>query len=138
MSWWMRLRSWSASMARQATAFLLGRESFHPPPGPLAVIPRVAEAVVEPELATLPELDRVGDQPVSTPVRRPGDRTLPEAGGRFRDPLLEFTAIAQYRALRRRPGTDLRLARPGREVGVRLLVVDPANVPAHADLPIED
>src|SRR5436309_7853690 len=134
MSSWMRLRSWSASIARQATAFLLGRESFHPPPGPLAVIPRVAETVVEPELATLPELDRVGNQPVSTPVRWPGNRAVPEAGGRFRDPLLELAPIAQHQALRRRPGSDLRLARPRGEVGVRLFVVDASNIPGHADL----
>src|SRR5437762_13892922 len=88
MSSWMRLRSWSVSMARQATAFPLRREALHPPPRPVVAIARVQEAVVQPERATLPELDGVGRQAVTTPMRRPRDRRVPEAGRNVPDPLL--------------------------------------------------
>src|SRR5947208_13955971 len=137
MSSWMWLRSWSVSIAGQATAFPLGRKALHPPPGPFVGIARVQEAVVEPERATLPELDRVWGQAVSTPMRGPRDGSVPEAGQHLLDPSLALAAVAQHRALRRCPRPDLRLARPGGEVGVRLVVFDPSNAAADGDLPVE-
>src|SRR5712691_7186061 len=137
MSSWMRLRSWSVSMAGQATAFPLGREALHPPSRPLVGVARVQEAVVEPEWATLPELDGVGGETVTTPVRRARDRHVLEPGRHVLDPLLELPAIAQHRALRRRPCSDLGLPRPSGEVGVRLVVLDPSNDTGDGDLPVE-
>src|SRR6476620_5104643 len=134
MSSWMRFRSWSVSMAGQATAFPLGREALHPPPRPLVRIARVQEAVVEPEGATLPELDGVGGQAVSTPVRRPRDRSVPEPSRHVPDSVLELPAIAQHGALRRGPRSDLGLSRPGCEVGVRLVVLDASNAAGGGDL----
>src|SRR6476659_264292 len=137
MSSWMWLRSWSVSMARQATAFPLRREPLHPPPGRLVGVAGVEEAVVEPERATLPELDGVRGQPVSAPVGWPGDRSVRESGRDLLHPLVELVAISQDRALGRCPGSDLRLTRPGREVGVGLGVIHLPNVAGHGDLPVE-
>src|SRR5207247_2013386 len=72
-----------------------------------------------------------------TPMRRPRDRRVPEAGRNVPDPLLELAAIAQHRALRRRPCSDLGLPRPGGEVGVRLVVLDPSNAAGDGDLPVD-
>src|SRR5436190_13944970 len=115
---WMRLRSWWVSIARQATAFPLRREPFHPPPRPFVGVTGIDEAVVEPERAALPELDGVGGQPVSAPVGWPGDRSVRESGRDLLHPLVELVAISQDRALGRCPGSDLRFARPRREITV--------------------
>src|SRR6266576_1970160 len=98
-------------MAGQATAFLLRREALHPPPRRFVGVPGIEEAIVEPERPTLPELDGVGDQPVSAPVGWPGDRSVRESGRDLLHPLVELVAISQDRALGRCPGSDLRLAR---------------------------
>src|SRR5512133_237325 len=137
MSSWMRLRSWSVSMARQATAFPLRREPLHPPPGRFVGVAGREEAVVEPIRATLPELDGGGGQAVSAPVRWPGDRSVRESGRDLLHVLIELVAISQDRALGRCPGSDLRLTRPGREVGVGLGVIHPSNVAGHGHLPVE-
>ncbi len=52
-------------------------------------------------------------------------------------PLLEVVAVRDHLRLRRRPGTELRAARPAREVGVRLGVVDLRRGALDAYLPLE-
>ena len=99
MSSWMRLRSWSVSMARQATAFALRREPLHPPPGPFVGVAGIEEAVVEPERATLPELDACPGSAGIRPSGVAGDRSVRESGRDLLHPLIELVAISQDRAL---------------------------------------
>src|SRR5438105_15031475 len=70
-------------------------------------LPRVADAVVQPVVAMHPELDGLGNDPITTPVRRQRHFLSPIRPLQRRDLLLERGAVADDLALRRGQGADL-------------------------------
>src|SRR5262245_45046475 len=103
--------------ARLSNTLLLRLEAFD---RPRLAVAAVADPVVEPVLAVLPELERVGHQPVAAPVRWARDLARMrrvELG----EAVLERLAGLDRLALRRHGRGDLAPARPRSPVGVRLL-----------------
>ncbi len=92
---------------------------------------------MQPALAALPELDRVGLEQVAAPVLRARHTGPAEAPLGVGDAPLEGGAIGQHRALRRRPGRDLAAARARGEVLVALVGVKAADPARGADLAVE-
>src|SRR5262245_46780641 len=102
---------------------------------PRSPAPAVADPVVKPVGAALPEFDAIGPQPVSPPARRPGDGDALEPPGRPPQPLLQIRAPGDRPALRRSPRAEPRSARPRPEVVVRFLLRDRLDPPLDAHLP---
>ena len=74
------------------------------------------------ELLFLPELEPFRRHAITRPERRTGHGGDAEFGGEGRDVLFQREAALERARLLRRPGADLRIARPAREVGVRFVV----------------
>src|SRR5215471_14357709 len=81
------------------------------------------DAVVQAERPVVPELDRQREEAIAGPIRRARNRSERVFRGVERDRLLEGVAALERCRLLAGPGTDLRQARPGGEVGVGLVVV---------------
>src|SRR5919106_4567126 len=101
--------------------YRLRRESPDPPP---FHAPLVAEPVVQPVQAALPELHAVRSDPIPTPERRSGHVLPGILGVEAREALQELVTGGQFAALARGPGPEPGLARPRGEVGVGFLVAD--------------
>ncbi len=112
-----------------------GRRS-QPLPHPLLADLPVPDPVVQPALPALPELDRDGREAVAAPVRGRRDRIVAEAGRHLGHHRVQHLARLDHLRLRRGPGAELRLARPGGEVGLGLLPPDPGHWAGQAHLPL--
>src|SRR5438128_2194370 len=80
-------------------------------------------------VAVLPELPRLRDEPVAGPPCGPWDRAAREGRLGLRDETLELIPAGDRLALPGGVRADLRVARPSREVRIRLgvgNVLDPA------------
>src|SRR5207344_184597 len=119
-------RSSSACMAPNDTACASDRpspvrltlESLRPEPfdSPGAALAREAEPVVQAVLAPLPELDRLGLEPVPAPVWRERDVLTREALRGLGEGRVELLPRADRPALPGGPGAESCLARPRPEV----------------------
>ena len=108
-----RRRSWGAKTRRYG-------ESRSEPAGRLATVRRVAEAVVEPERAALPELDGVGT--IRKPPQNDGRGTASPgySTSKSREARHQLVAGREHRALPRCPRAEASLTWAGREVRVGL------------------
>jgi hypothetical protein len=102
---------------------------------PAACLVAVAEAVVQPVLALLPELDLLGRDPVTAPVMRALDVASLEALGHFLHPAPQRLAAVDHAALVRCPGAELGLAGAAGEVEVGVGFAEPRNRAGDANLP---
>src|SRR5678815_4336604 len=94
-------------------------------------------ALVQPAGHSLPELDALGRDAEARPVRRTRHRSALVLALEARDALIEIGAPLERPALRRRPGSDLTAARPGREVRVGLVLGHRRRPSLHPDLHLE-
>src|SRR5688572_30447581 len=78
------------------------------------------QPVVQAERLVLPELDVVGDQAESRPVRRTRHRADRVSGGEGCNPLLQLELAFEGARLLRGPGTDLARLVASREIGIGL------------------
>src|SRR6478609_5657999 len=100
--------------------------------------PAVAQPVVQPALAALPELHRAGLDPEPAPERRQGYVVqLGELGEHAAVPLVERGPARDHPGLRRRPRPELRLARTTAEVLLALLLRDARRRPDDPDLALD-
>src|SRR6185312_5482429 len=97
---------------------LLWEQALRPPARAVA---QIDEAIVQAERAVLPELEAVGHDAVSRPVRRARHPPHRVARGDDGDAALERGAARDRPRLVRRPGADLAEARAGGEIGIGLL-----------------
>jgi outer membrane protein OmpA-like peptidoglycan-associated protein len=93
---------------------------------PVRTFEPVAQPVVQPALAALPELPAVRHQAVAAPVRRTRRREQVPGRGHGRV-LHQHVAAADHFALRAGPGADARVERAAREVGVALVGIRPSR-----------
>src|SRR5436309_7456571 len=98
----------------------LRRQAFQ---DPAFAPPGVAEPIVEPVRAALPELDRLRDEAIAAPGIRPRHALagVAVAAHQLPDRLLELAAVRHHAALRRGDGAETAAEGPGIEVGVGLL-----------------
>src|SRR4029453_17946364 len=111
----------------------LGPESFDAPGRALA---REAEPAVQAVLASLPELDRFGVEPVPAPVRREWDVLTRKPLRDLGDRPAGLLPRADRAALPGGPGAESRLARPRPEVLEGLRVVHPRGRTGDGHLPV--
>src|SRR4249920_1149092 len=91
---------------------------------PGVALAREAEPVVQTVFATLPELDRLGFEPVAAPVRRERHVVAREPLGDLGERRVELLPRAHRPALPGRPRAQPSLARPRPEVRLGPRVVD--------------
>src|SRR5215471_15837553 len=113
------------------------RVEQRPAPGRRQRLAPEFQTVVQPKRAGTPELEGERDDAVSGPVGRTGNRADVEPGGVERHRFFERVAALERRGLLARPGADLGEPRAGREIGVRLSVVDDFDAAAQAHLAAE-
>src|SRR6266511_2689823 len=112
-----------------------GREALDDPD---TIIPAaIAQAVVQPAGAALPELDRLGDHAVAAPVRRPGHLPVGVGGRELVQAALQRRTAVDRLALARGPGAQAAAERPALEVGVGLGRRDLLDAPFDADLALQ-
>src|SRR6185295_304777 len=97
----------------------------------------IAEPVVEPVRAPLPELPDVGDQAKAAPELRAGDVLAGEARFERGDRPLQLFPAADRARLRRGPGAEPRAARTASVVLLRLLARGPPDVALDPHLAVE-
>src|SRR5882672_12076135 len=122
----------------------LGSRATGQPPGlreqallaPLIAVAGKQHAVVQPKRPFLPELDPCRLEPKAGPVRRPWHRALlGKLPGVRRETALQHLAVGQRLGLVGGPGADLAVARPAREIGLRLLLGNRHDSALDPDLP---
>src|SRR5437764_12400696 len=108
-----------AASARSAIASRLARGALGRKPldRPALAGAPIAQAVVQPVGASLPELELAREHAVPAPMRR-ARRGIAVAAARLFHGPLEDGAIRHFVALRRRPCGKARAERPAREIGV--------------------
>src|SRR5512143_3176525 len=116
-----------------------GGDALNRPRRRMRVAAAIADAVVQPRRAPLPEFDLLGHETIAAPVRRPRDvlaraRVLRLDGG---EALLEHFPAGDRLALRRRPRAEACGARPLGEVRARFGVVDVLDRALDAHLALE-
>src|SRR5689334_8342344 len=114
-----------------------GGSRREPADRPAAAFACPDEAVVQPRRTPLPELDTLGRDADTAPVRWTWNALRREARLGFREARLERSAVGDRCALRRRPGSELRRPRTLAEVVVGLLRADALGAPFDANLPLE-
>src|SRR5690242_2908843 len=97
----------------------------------------VAESVVKPVRAGLPELHDGGVNPVSAPIVGEGDRPVGILEQQFLDALVEGVAVGNDAALLRNAGTNLADHRSAVEINLRLLPGYLGGSAFDADLPLQ-
>src|SRR4030095_13502231 len=125
-----RREAWRAGMSKVGRSVLRVQQST----APLAVLECEAGSIVEAGGVSRPELDCLRHDAVSGPVRRPRDGAAFEARAGLLELTFERGARVELRALLRCPRAELRLARPGGEIGVRVGIRDPLDVALDAHL----
>src|SRR3954469_5242798 len=120
----------------QALGIRFLRSRIEPRLAPRLVGQLAAEfnAVVQPERPVVPELEAGGRYSPAAPARRPRHVADDVSGGDFGDRLLEGKAAFQRLRLLAGPGADLRLLRPGGEIGAGFFRRHSRHVAADADL----
>src|ERR1044071_1835745 len=106
---------------------------------PALAVAAKADAVVQPALPALPELDRVRAQAEAAPELRAGDALRPagEAGGHLGDGVLQDLAARDGAALVGGPGAKARPLGAAREVGLGRLARYPLDRALDAHLAVE-
>src|SRR4051812_43244410 len=92
-----------------------GRKTFH---SPSVTIAAITNAVVQPALAALPELDDLGSDAVATPMAGKRHLVSREALGRLTGAFLQLGPIRNHFALMRGPGAQPAAERPAPEIRV--------------------
>ena len=112
----------------------LRRKPFHPPPVPIAA---VADAIVQPALAPLPEFDHLGRDPVTAPVLGKRHVFAGEPLGRLPSPFFQLDAVRNHLALVGGPGAQPAAEWPAAEIGVRFFSGDGTDSPGDPNLPLQ-
>src|SRR3546814_13747286 len=82
---------------------------------------RIAQAIVEPAIATLPKFKGIGFEAIAAPMRRPGNRfSIGITLFQFAQPRFKHAPVCDLPALRRRNGPQLAPPWPGKEISFRL------------------
>src|SRR6516162_1066850 len=92
---------------------------------------------MQPKRPLLPELYALRDQPEAGPICRPWHGLVAKALRKLADTLFELSAARERLRLIGGPGTDLAVARPGGEIGVRFRVADQFYDTFDTDLTIQ-
>src|SRR3954454_8319609 len=95
------------------------------------------DPLMQPERPFLPKFHNQRQQAVAGPIWRPGNGSDCKPRRMHRDGSLEGQTALEGRRLFARPSTDLRKARPCREVSIRLLIADFVHGATQPHLPVE-
>src|SRR5665213_437872 len=95
------------------------------------------DAIMQPERPVVPELDLRRHDAIARPVWRSRHGANGVFRGVERDRFLEGEAALQALRLLARPGADLGLLRPRREISIGVGVADALDGSTHADLPVD-
>src|SRR6266849_6471974 len=104
---------------------------------PALAVPAVPEPVVQPVVAVLPELVRLGSEHEAAPDLRSWDHAFGVARPELLDPCLQLAAAGNDIALPRRRCRELGPVWPCSEVRVRVAGRHPGDDALDADLPAE-
>ena len=126
-----------ARVGARLTAHGASRSMTHAPA--CSLVATIANPIVQPRGATLPELDGVGSEAISAPMRRTrhGAAVVAIARLHLGEAGLQRRAPPDGLALRRRPRSELRRARTAREIVGRFGGVERRREALDPHLPLE-